>query len=641
MDGGDRLDVADPQADAPTVTTAVGDAVTTTALRIDTTDAVLTVHPIDDASTTLTAPDVHTVPGGGTRITVATDPDLVLGFDAPATITGTDTGTEVAFDAAARVRVTAPTAPRPTMTVPPTPAGAATAITHAAGAHLVAGPGRSHPALRSLPPRIELGPETTIPASVADLTPDTDTHVEVPPDLETVYQVAPLAYYLGAAVETTAGADPILRGPDTTIPLDPVTEVAPTLLETVFRLDCRVRPTSPTTVPELDAAPLRDASPIDRLHRYRETDTNVLAAAPPWHLAAYLSPDPDTVPALATVLDRLAHVYPPDAEPLAPQTLMERSLDDFYRSRRPTPTVDLVEPALEPGAAHAWIADEVPVDAFRLPAHVAGRVGAPAPGASLPLEVTLVLNDPAMVGEEDAVTETYRDRSAVPVSLDRRRELTCQELEDALTADVDLLHFVGHCEPDGLVCTDGTLPASAIPAVGARTVFLNACGSYHEGAALVDGGATAAAITYRGVLDGQAETVGSAFARLVTRGFSLERTVGLARRRVMMGMDYGVVGDGTHRLTSAVDPVRYVVDPTDDGFAVTCETFADGIVGDAVTLPLPGVDTPRFRGDAATTTLDYAAVTALLDRADAPVIYDGSFAWPEDLLATVQAEHDR
>ncbi|MFB6105060.1 MAG: hypothetical protein ABEJ57_08305 [Halobacteriaceae archaeon] len=638
VDGGDRLAVEDATDDDPTVTTTVGDVVSTTTLQI-TAEDLLTVHPIDAPSTTVD--DTVTVPRGGTRITVGTDPELVVGFDAPATITPTATGVDLAFESATRVRVTAPTAPRPTIAVPPTPDGAATAVTYAASAHLLEGPGRSHPAFRSLPPRVELAEDTTVPDTVRAVAPDTAAHITVPLTIETVAKVAPLAYYLGASVETAAGADPVLEGQHTTIPLAPIAEVAPTLLETVFHLDCRLRSADSPPVPGLDVASLRTAAPIDRLSTYRDVDiAAVLAETPPWHLAAYLAPTPDAITAIPTVLDRLAHVYAPTAEPLAPQTLMERSLDDFYRSPRPTPTVDLVEPSLQPAAAHAWVADDVPVDAFRLPTHIAARVGTPTPSTDPPLEVLLVLNDPAMVGEEDAVTDTYRNRSAVPVDLDRRRELTCTELEMALTADVDLLHFMGHCEPDGLVCTDGTLPSTAIHDVGPRTVFLNACGSYHEGAALVDGGATAAAVTYRGVLDGQAETVGSAFARLVTRGFSLERTVGLARRRVMMGMDYGVVGDGTHRLTRAVDPVRYVIDPTDTGYDVTCETFADGIVGDAVTVPLPGVDSTRFRGGSATRTLDFDGVTALLDRTDAPVIYDGSFAWPEDLLDTLRVEHD-
>lgn len=640
----------DTTGDPPMGDAGVGTVVTTGELRIEAADGGVTIAPIGHTPTTVDPHTTYDVPPGGSVLTIQAT-DRTIGFDAAATVDGNPNGCVVSFPQPTRVRLTTPDSARPSITVPPTPTGAATAITIAGSQPLVRGPGRSHPTARPLPPRVRIGDTRTNPTALEGRSADRSATIEVPPDLPTVLQVAPLAYYLEAAVSVADTTTPTLSeaGDGPSQPLAPTPVRPASLLETLFRLDCRIRattaPDSPIHDPMLEGSALDpqrlvSATPVERLHTYLDADTGaLLEGEPSWHLAAYLDPGPDTIPAIPLVLDRLAVVYPPTAQPLSPQTLMERSLDDFYRSRRPTRTVDLVEPTLEPAGTHAWIADNVPVDAFRIPPQTVGHLDGVNPDSSPPLDVTLILNDPAMVGEEDTVAKSYRERSAVPVNLDRRRELTRDELVDALRTDVDLLHFVGHCEPSGLVCADGNLSVTEVESVEARTVFLNACGSYHEGAALVEAGTTAAAVTYRGVLDGQAETVGAAFARLVTRGFSMERTISLARRRVMMGMDYGIVGDGTHRLTAAVDPIRYVIDPTDDGFAVTCETFADGLIGDLVDVPLPGVTTPRFRGRAATCSLDRSGVQDLLERTTAPVIYDGTFAWPEDLVDALPPDH--
>ena len=56
----------------------------------------------------------------------------------------------------------------------------------------------------------------------------------------------------------------------------------------------------------------------------------------------------------------------------------------------------------------------------------------------------------------------------------------------------------------------------------------------------------------RPVLDGQAKRVGTAFARLLTRGFAIERALRIASRRTIMNKDYAVVGDGTQLGRGAV-----------------------------------------------------------------------------------------
>ena len=67
----------------------------------------------------------------------------------------------------------------PTVRVPLSPAGVATAITHAASACPTAGPERSDPSNRAHPPLLTFG-EERIPARVTERTPDTGIELRVP-----------------------------------------------------------------------------------------------------------------------------------------------------------------------------------------------------------------------------------------------------------------------------------------------------------------------------------------------------------------------------------------------------------------------------------------------------------------------------
>jgi hypothetical protein len=142
----------------------------------------------------------------------------------------------------------------------------------------------------------------------------------------------------------------------------------------------------------------------------------------------------------------------------------------------------------------------------------------------------------------------------------------------------------------------------------------------------VRAGSVAGAVTFRDVLDEQAATVGATFARLLVRGFCIERALDLARRRIRMGKDYAVVGDGTHALGgTASDPVHARVSTGDDAFDVTVETDVGRRPGGEVAAP--GSDRHLLRGNAVTRRVDRATLGDLLDRPGLPVVHDGEFSW--------------
>ncbi|MFB6106826.1 MAG: hypothetical protein ABEJ70_07625 [Halobacteriaceae archaeon] len=604
-----------------------------------------TVTDLDTGNTTTLGPAAASLGTGTFALEVDANIDVTARFSGPATARCGGDWARVAFPDSAPVRLgfrSRVSLPAKTVTVPPSPRGLAAALTHAAATSTATGPERVRPWTRPHPPRFAFDEA----AGVDPPDPGTGVTVRLPPQYEALFAAAPLAYYLGARVETAPGADPVVEADGRVFPLDPVTDAAPALLRRTFWLDALVHGTDVfgaslagadrLAAVGLDPEAVADADVATRLRRYADVPFDRLVDdVPTWHLVVHAEPSARTAVALPYLLDRLALVYPSATTDLPGRELMERSLDEFYRGD--VPAVEVVKPDLEPGRVHGWLGPETPIDVFKaVPAAYENRL-AYAGRSEDPLTVAVVLNDAAMAGEDDDVAAAYRTHGTV-ASVDVRRyaDVSTRRLANIVESGVDHLHYIGHCETGGLVCADGTLAAADLAESGVRTFFLNACGSYYEGLDLLRKGSVAGAVTFRKVLDEQARTVGETFARLAVRGFSFERAIRLARRRIMMGKDYAVVGDGTHALTrDSTPPLVTRVEADGDRFRVTCEAAHDWTTGSYFRPPIPGNERIHVCGDEATFTLDRETVRRYLEAGPGPVIYEGTFYWPEDLAAAI------
>ena len=533
----------------------------------------------------------------------------------------------------------------PTLTVPATTRGLATALTFSGAGIRETGPGRSHPDYRPHPPLLEFG-ERSIPDTVLDARPETAVTFRLPDDRATLFVAAPLAYYLGARVEIHDGTRPTLSLPGREHEFSALPafqhEVADLLRDT-FYLDGLVRELpgerrecAEDLVVDVGGCPyaLSTATPGERVEAYLDCDRERVASErPDWHLATYADQGDAEARCLPYLLDEMSLVYLPESSNIDAQGLLKHSLDDFYRAGRPernVASVDVLEPTLHAGDLHAWLAEGVPVSAFTPTRAAYEHRRATTPVDQL--DVAVVLNDDAMVAEHEAVARTYRESAdAFPADVTVYESLTTDRLARLLEADHDFVHYIGHCEVSGLRCPDGGLDCDSLSAAGARTFFLNACGSYHQGRKLVAGGSVAGAVTIRTVLDEQAAAVGTAFARLLVRGFGIERAMQLARRQVLMSTDYAVVGDGTFALAPDADPALLHVDPTDDGFAVRYTVPADGRAGDVFTAPFENCR--RLRGTTAETVFAAEATATLLADRQRPVIFDGDLRWSTALAS--------
>jgi hypothetical protein len=579
-----------------------------------------------------TPPDGQLPPGEHVVETVGDDgPTVAVRVEGPATLTTDGATTRLRFPDRRPVAIAArEPAPRPeTLTVPRTPSGLAAAVT-AAGSRIPDGPERSLAPNRPHPPVVEYG--TVDQPSVGDRPID----FRVPADLEHVLVAAPLAYYLGAALDPVPDATPLVSVPETgfeyafsSLPSFG-SEVADALRRVVHLDHCVREPAVegalPLTVEDepldalgLDGDAARAVSPGVRYATFLEADGVDL---PEWHLSTYVEADYDRARALPALLERLSLVYPAEATEMSPRELVSAALDEFHRG---VVSIDPLAPELGVGARHGWLADGEVVDAFKTTPRAYEHTRRRRPSGDA-LSVAVVLNDPAM-DDELAVADAYRARSeAVPLSVEVHESLTATELARLFERELDFLHYVGHCDADGLRCTDGALSVDALDRAGPRAFFLNACGSYREGEALVEKGSLAGGVTLEEVFNEQATRVGTAFGRLVVSGFRIDRALSTARRQIRMGRDYATVGDGTTRIAPAVgEPAILSLEEAENG-RYTLRYDADLGAGGVYRDPFDG--TVRPRGVAATTSLDRTATVDALRRHDGPVEFGGDLRSP-------------
>jgi hypothetical protein len=543
-----------------------------------------------------------------------------------------------------------------TVTVPKTPTGVARALSVTAAGHRTRTVVRSCPSMRDPPPAIEFGEAVSIPDAVAERVPETDVEFRLPADLRYLVPVASMVYYLGAKVTVDRGVTPAMDLPHRTRHFQShpefATDVA-SLLRRTFLLDTLARAADgdgPAVAEAeylaelgLEADSLASAGVATRVERYLDAPfERVSDALPEWHLSMYIEPEYAHVPTLPHLLWNVPNILPPASEPLEKKERLTRSLDDFYRSGTCSVAgVDPIKPLLGPGRTHGWLADGVPIDVFKsLPsAHARSsqrgglRTRGGTPEGDGPLSVVTVLNDIGMGRELAAAARIYEEHAHVPVEVTERRRLSREELAGVLQADHDLVHYIGHCDAAGLRCVDGNLSVDDLPEVNVDTFILNACGSYYEGMDLVRKGSVAGAVTFDKVLDSQAARVGTAFVRLLVHGFSIDRAMALARRRIIMGKDYAVVGDGTHTVTASESAVPLAARLTRAGesFSLTYEAASPRVAGGWYDPPA-GVDGPaRLYGSEGDITLAREELVSVLADSDIPVVFDGDIHWSDEL----------
>jgi hypothetical protein len=520
---------------------------------------------------------------------------------------------------------------------------------------------RSYPTLRGHPPTLEVGREPSIPPGIERA--DASVRVELPRSLDHVFAVAPLAYYLGAPVETADDPALVVDGDSYRLGGGAGFEatVERTLKRTLF-MDCLVRTTYPrpemlaererlADVLDVDLATLKGRPFHERLQRYLEIPYETIEPhVPDWRTVAHVQPTRAGIEALPFLANALAVVRVPDRAPGDEEDRKPEEVTDGSDARSAEPagvsdgavdgagdTHHVVRPPTTEAVGQAWVGPGVPIGASKvLPTAYHNRLDRDRREDGT-VEVAVVCNDEEMFEEGDAAKDAYGTNQQLPFDVTFCYAASVAELADVFESNLDYVHYVGHVGADGFRCPDGALDVDSVRRVAVDIAFLNACQSYEQGCKLVEQGGIASVVTFDNVPDEGALRIGKTMARLLNQGFPIDRALSVARGRSIAGSQYLVVGDhdadiaqsGTHipwvtRAESVDDAYRVQVSPYPTKSSGMGALFYPSIGEDATghlvpkRLPAVTVSADRFRN--------------YLEEVSMPVIIDGDVTWSEDAV---------
>ena len=520
-------------------------------------------------------------------------------------------------------------------------------------------PERSFPTLRGHPPLIERGDELSVPDAIESV--DSGVELVIPPDPEYVYPIAPLAYYLGATV--VPGNRPRLVAGSFEYSLvgsGGYVETVNRVLRQTFFLDCLTRTEGYYRIElherkqveplvDLDFSALYDTPLPERLAVYLSVPFETLEPfVPNWQLGVDLTPTTSNIEYLPYLARDLALIRIPDKPTPEAVKPMSNAQTEFFRSSasgvmaRGTSgweTVDdhdifQVDP-MPNVTEQAWAGPGYPLKINKLDAS-ALRQRIDRRSSSDAITIHVVCNDEGMM-DENVVREIYGLQDLPDFDVVAHYDLSRDELTDLLAQPVDFIHYIGHVDETGFLCSDGSLDARSIPDVGVFAFLLNACQSYEQGHELVKKGSQGGVVTLSPVGNPMATELGQTLARLLNCGLTLRTALSIAQRHAVHGYQYTVLGDGgISLLQNGKGNPRYMkIERTDeDRFEVeisVCLTYLFGL-GTHINFHHDW-SRERYLGSAPVTTLTLEAesLQTELSKQVIPVEMDGELRWSNEI----------
>lgn len=614
--------------------------------------------------------------------------------DVPIEITGSGLTLEVSFDTQTTIHIggrSFHTQPSRTLTTTGEPADLMNAVSLFGTAVKTWAPERTFSTLRGHPPLLEQGDEQCLPDGLAP--PATGIKLTLPESYDWLYPAVPLAYWLGATVEP---GEPALHAGKQRYPLGVAggynaqseqrayEQHIADIFQLLFQFEAACRGFYDSLPLEIEQRVKKsdihldlDAianEPIDkRTQAFLNIGTpatvlNEKIGRPTWPQTVDVEPTADNSVALPFFADEMAIVRchkktgtasrptqsygktgrrptaggaDPDPEALSSQRsemagdspqnpsshpLLDHPTDSRLLTLPPTDSI-----------VHSWLGDGVAGNATNI--EIGSLMDRVAQPDELTDEVsaTVVVNDTSMLEEATFVSEDYGSSYGYQFDVDVRRNLTCNELATVLTDRRDFLHYIGHVEPDGFPCADGTLDAHSLDEVSVDTFILNACSSYQQGKALIERGATAGVVTTEAVPNTEAIRAGRSAARLLDMGFSLSAATEIIQDILLPSDQYTVVGDPNDCLVTAENgaPRITIVNLVSDGrYRVTSKIYPKPQTGvGARYTPYFGGAPERaitVPGTVGPMTLKPDHLATELDEPPCPLVVGGELMWASE-----------
>ncbi|QCS41782.1 hypothetical protein [Natrinema versiforme] len=518
---------------------------------------------------------------------------------------------------------------------------------------------RTWPTLRGHPPLIELGDRLEIPAVIDR--PASDVTLTVPPDHASLYQAAPLVFFLGARVQP--GPQPTLETSrfERSLPTGEAFEDAiarllkrffflecVTRTEGIFRYELHERQILEEELP-YDLAEIYEADLPERLERYLDVPYERLEPhMPRWPLTAHVPADPDTVELLPYIINELGVVRdsrggPPETVPCPDDTAgLVRSATGVRRSSQPSGadrSSFVVPDVTDESVEHAWFGDGIPQQASKATLE-AYRNQLARDARNESIEILLVCNDARMIDEHDLLDGTYGSREVLPFEVHSEFGVDTDRLAKLLTeGGYDFFHYIGHATEDGIRCPNGDLDVRTLDSVDLGVFFLNACRSYNQGVALTRRGAFGGVSTYADVVNDRAVEAGETMARLLDCGFPLRAALEIARTNSALGEQYLIVGDGSADIAQSDSGAPMVVELEQCGdgqfdFAVQSYSTKEFKLGTSTESTLPSVaDRHLSPGNTSFSRVDREDIEEYLIWSEAPIRIDGTLQWNDGINA--------
>jgi hypothetical protein len=301
---------------------------------------------------------------------------------------------------------------------------------------------------------------------------------------------------------------------------------------------------------------------------------------------------------------------------------------------------NIIKPLLGRSQGHVWLSPETPIGVAKASEEAFFNQMKYIDRRKDSVEIAIVLNDEKMGEEKKLVRKVYRRRRDVPLKIKVFDFLTKGELADVFAQGFDLVHYIGHCDKRGLVCSDGGLKTKGIEN-NTPLFFLNACNSYEEGADLIRSGSVGGVVTLFGVINEEAVNTGYTFSRLLSIGFPLGKAMELATMRSLFKKDYVVLGNSDYRAMQEEKfsiPASYFVEKKGDNFLVTDKVYARAMGGFFTPYIGKRMDNYLFFSN----PVFEVSLEELenLTRTDAtfPFIYGNKLYWGEDLMRKIKEE---
>ena len=625
---------------------------------------------------------------------------LYLSFDSGFSVSTTDRTTRIDLDGAAAVTLgfrSLHQVPAGTITTPTDPESLMKAVSLLGSALQTTSPERSFPTLRGHPPLIEPGEEFRVPERVEPL--DSGIRIVVPPTYDHLYPVVSLAYYFAAEVVPGDAPRIEGDGWTYPLEPDFERRTAEVLRQS-FHFDCLARTEGfypvdlherETTDLDLDWGRLYDLPLAERLGEYLEVPfERVEPELPQWTLTTDVRPDPENVEMLPFVAGELSigrspqTVTPADSgegggigifrgadadprdTPASPAgALPTLGPDEFVRGgaasgssgaagvdggtaefSRGTRAVDdrgavpadadFVRPEQVDTVEHAWVGDGVPLDANKATLDAYHRRLEAGAVEQSRISVLVICNDEQM-REEGEVADLYGLRDMVQFDIEVRHDLTCEELRETLESDVDFLHYIGHVDDRGMQCSDECLDLTNEELeVGVSAFLLNACQSYRQGEALIHRGSRGGIVTLSDVANSPATQLGRIIARLMNSGFNLRTALHVAKRDLITGQQYIVVGDGGATMCQNRSGMAVVVDifSEEEGWTFKMSTYPNGPYG-VGSLYIPNISNISRNyvvpSNAVINSVTEQQLREALHLETIPVFYNNELQWSDNL----------